>query len=283
MAVRAEVQIVALHEMRKNLRSTKGIVMFILFLLGGTLPTVGAMVLNSMLKSAGGREMPPEMKQEMFRKGVLGLYHGNEAIADNLASCPPMLSTLFQLTIFFLPLFVILIGFDQISGEIQYRSIRYLAGRARRESLAIGKALGAWAVISVMTFVLHAVVWISMLVQQEYGAGAILSWGFRFWIFSAAFAAANVGLYNFVSAWFKTPMLALLTGVGIGVFLFFARIIIVGLVGDQTSALWIFPGKYDDLMLSPEPTRIIGGCVACIGWGAAMVAGTASLLRKRDI
>ena len=56
MAVREEVSLVARNEIRKNLRSTKGIVMFVFFMLGGMLPTVGSIILNNMLKSAGGKE-----------------------------------------------------------------------------------------------------------------------------------------------------------------------------------------------------------------------------------
>ncbi|MEZ4295947.1 MAG: hypothetical protein R3B70_13310 [Polyangiaceae bacterium] len=60
------------------------------------------------------------------------------------------------------PFFVLLIGFDQIAGDIQHRAIRYIAGRSRRESIVVGKALGVWAVISVMLLVLHIAVWVVM-------------------------------------------------------------------------------------------------------------------------
>jgi hypothetical protein len=47
---------------------------------------------------------------------------------------------------------------------------------------------------------------------------------------------------------------------------------------------WAFPSAYESkLLVSPDPVRVFGGLAALIGWGAAMVAGAAAIVSRRDI
>lgn len=283
MAVQQEVGLVALREIRKNLRSTKGIAMFVLFFLGGAVPSVAQILIQRAQQSAGLDKMPEEAKRQVLEKALLTAYNGNEAIAKYMVECPPVLLFLFQGTLVFLPLLVLLIGFDQIAGDIQHRSVRYVAGRAYRHSIVAGKALGVWGVIATMVLVLHVVVWVVMLVQSEYGAGLTLSWGIRLWAFCVAYAGAYVGLVNLVSSWFKTPILALFIGAGIGFALWLSRLIVLVIGEKAEAATWIFPATYENLMVSPEPLRALGGCALPIVWGAGCVALAAMIVRRRDI
>ncbi len=282
MAVQQEVGLVALREIRKNLRSTKGIAMFVLFFLGGAVPSVAQILIQRAQQSAGLDQMPEEAKRQILEKALLTAY-GKEEIAKYMVSCPPVLLFLFQGTLVFLPLLVLLIGFDQIAGDIQHRSVRYVAGRAYRHSIVAGKALGVWGVISTMVLVLHVVVWVVMLVQSQYGAGLTLSWGIRLWAFCIAYAGAYVGLVNLVSSWFKTPILALFIGAGIGFALWLSRLIVLVIGEKAEAATWIFPATYENLMVSPDPLRALGGCALPIVWGAGCVALAAMIVRRRDI
>ena len=130
-----EVGIVAQRELLRNLRSTKGIAMFVLFLLGGVVPAVVRMM---FAKLAGG-DVPDAVLRAGFET-ILARRHG-EVVAKYLVDAPPVAYLLFQGTLTFLPMFVLVIGFDQIAGEVQHRTIRYSAGRAKRGSIVVGKAL----------------------------------------------------------------------------------------------------------------------------------------------
>src|SRR5208337_2799545 len=107
---------------------------------------------------------------------------------------------------------VLLVGFDQLAGEIQHRTIRYTAGRAHRPSIVVGKALGIWGVVSIMVLVLHLTVWVIILVRGTSPAAQVFSWGARFWLFSSMCAAAYVGYASVVSSLFRTPIVALFAG-----------------------------------------------------------------------
>ena len=277
-----EAGLTALRELRRNLRSTKGIAMFVLFFLGGAVPSLLQVLFVRAMSKAGMAEMPAEARQELIAQ-VLSEAYG-PATAKYLSTCPPLLfAFLFKGTLIFLPVLILLIGFDQIAGEIQHRSIRYYAGRARRASIVAGKALGVWGVITIMTFVLHATVWSVLLVRGTEAPTQVLSWGIRLWLFTVASAAAYVGLTSLISSFFKTPIVALFVGVGV-LFVLWLASTILGLWETTEVITWVFPSTYESkLLISPDPVRVFGGVAALIGWGAAMVAGAAAIVSRRDI
>jgi ABC-type transport system involved in multi-copper enzyme maturation permease subunit len=277
-----EAGLTALRELRRNLRSTKGIAMFVLFFLGGAVPSVLQVLFLRLMDKATMSEMPLEARQQLFEQALSRVYE--PATAKYLSLCPPVLfAFLFKGTLIFLPVLILLIGFDQIAGDIQHRTIRYMAGRARRSSLVAGKALGVWGVITIMTLVLHVTVWTVMLLRGGDSPALVLSWGVRLWLFTVASAGAYVGLTSLISSFFKTPIVALFVGVGV-LFVLWLASTILGL-SDATEAMtWAFPSAYESkLLISPDPARIFGGVAALLAWGAAMVAGAAAIVSRRDI
>ncbi len=277
-----EAALTAQREIRRNLRSTKGIAMFVLFFLGGAVPSVIQVLLQ---RSADGRrfaELPADLKREAFQV-VLEKLTYDTPTATHLSYCPPTLFLiLYKGTLLFVPLLILLVGFEQIAGDIQHRGIRYLAGRARRSAIVAGKALGTWAVIAVMILVLHLTVWISMLIFGTDTVGAIAAWGPRLWLFSTVYAAAWVGVTALVSSFFRTPIVSLFVGGA----LFFGLWIthkIFAFIDATQGVTWIYPFAYVDLLESAEPLRVIGGVAALLAWGALMVVGASVVMNRRDI
>src|SRR6185369_9811153 len=95
----------------------------------------------------------------------------------------------FLATLIFLPLFIALLGYDQLSGEVSTGSVRYLAVRSRRGSILIGKFLAQALVMGVL---------LALVLLGLFVAGAGLRPGLdlvgyaaaagRFWIGGGAFA-----------------------------------------------------------------------------------------------
>jgi ABC-type transport system involved in multi-copper enzyme maturation permease subunit len=284
MSPAREATLTAAREIRRNLRSTKGIAMFVLFFLGGAVPRIFELLFVKLIDKNTGEAIPAEMQRkvqhELYEQLLQRVYEPD--VAKHLAACPSALFALFEGTIIFVPLLILLIGFDQIAGDVQHRSIRYLAGRARRASIVAGKALGSWAVISLMVLVLHTTVWILMLALGGNEPSAVLAWGPRFWLFSAAYAAAYVGLTALVSSFFRTPIVALFVGVAVFFVLWLVRTIL-GFIPAVESATWAFPATYEKLLISPEPLRMLGGMAAAIGWGAVMVMAASAIVQRRDL
>lgn len=256
--------------------------MFVLFFLGGAVPSVLQVLFLRLMDKATMSELPLEARQQLFEQALSKVY--DPATAKYLSLCPPVLfAFLFKGTLLFLPVLILLIGFDQIAGDIQHRTIRYMAGRARRSSLVAGKALGVWGVITIMTLVLHLTVWTVMLIRGGDSPALVLSWGVRLWLFTVASAGAYVGLTSLISSFFKTPIVALFVGVGV-LFVLWLASTILGLSEATEAVTWAFPSAYESkLLVSPQPARIFGGVAALLAWGAAMVAGAAAIVSRRDI
>ncbi|APR79974.1 Hypothetical protein A7982_05321 [Minicystis rosea] len=271
-----EVGLVAQREILRNIRSTKGIAMFALFFLGGLVPAVVRVMLQKM---AG--DVSSDVLKAAFEAYLMKTY-GNEAIVKHLSGAPPIMYFLFEGTLMFLPLLVLAVGFDQIAGEIQHRTIRYSAGRATRTSIVVGKALGIWGVVGVMVSVLHLTVWIVTLVQGGQSMGAVITWGVRFLAYAVVCAGAYVGFASLMSSIFKTPIVALFVGAGVG----FAIWLVNGILGffESTQAItWIFPNRYEKLLIEPDPLRILLGLALFLLWGGLCVTGASAIVARRDI
>src|SRR5215218_1104940 len=117
MSSAREAGLTALREIRRNLRSTKGIAMFVLFFLGGAVPSVLQVLFLRFVDTSTGQELPPDVQRRMFEEGFTELLKRtyDPATAEHLAACPPVLFGLFRGTLLFLPLLILLIGFDQIA------------------------------------------------------------------------------------------------------------------------------------------------------------------------
>ena len=282
-----EVGIVAQREVLRNLRSTKGIAMFTLFFLGGLLfsVTVSAM-LQFFLK-----ELATQAQKEMtkvpddLQRYVFDLWltknHG-EAAAKHFASAPIVLYALFWGTLFFLPLLALMVGFDQIAGEVQHRTLRYSAGRATRASIVLGKALGVWGVISIMILLLHVTVWVYVLAKGLGTPAQVLWWGGRFWLYASLSASAYVGFNSVISALCRSPIVALFIAAGTGLGLR-VTYLLFGWIDTLKGAQWAFPNNYDELLYSPQPGTVIGGIALFIAWGALCIVGSTVIMTRRDV
>ena len=276
-----EVGVVAVREIRRNIGSAKGIAMLALFFVGGLVPAVMRVIVKRWAASLGGA-IPEEQQQKIYEMALTQQHGGDEGLVKYLAGAPPILYYLFEGTLMFLPLVILLIGFDQIAGEVQHRTLRFSAARAHRASLVVGKALGIWGVMATMILLLHLTVWVLVLVQGGQAPGLVLTWGARFWIYSAIAAGAYVGFTALMSAMVKTPIVALFIGIGVGATIWVA-FKILGLFPSTEAVRWIFPNRYEMLLYSPEPGKIASGMGMLVAWGAACVAGASAIVARRDI
>jgi ABC-type transport system involved in multi-copper enzyme maturation permease subunit len=246
------------------------------------------------------------MVHDTFEAYLKNEYH-NDAIAKYLADSPPLIYFLFEGTLMFLPLLVLLVGFDQIAGEVQHRTMRYSAGRASRTSIVAGKALGIWGVAAVMIAVLHVTVWVIALIQGGQ-SGAVGSWGVRMLVYSIFCAAAYVGFANLMSSLFRTPVVALFVGAGVGfglwlvyqLFRFLSSdtfgTIMAGPQHDASAPVhqagwqkvlealtWGFPNRYEKLLFEPDFGQVLGGLALFVVWGAACVGLASLVVGRRDV
>jgi ABC-type transport system involved in multi-copper enzyme maturation permease subunit len=275
----SEISIVVARELRKNLRSAKGIILLALSLLGGVVVTLGALKLEE-LKRTKLHDMSGEAIRALREEALTQIY-GDAVTGKYLADAPEVLLALLSLTVWLGPLMIALLGFDAVSGDIQHRTVRYWTVRTRRWSYFVGKFLGLWVVVSGITLGMHLVIWIVCIARNEASAAETLAWGIRFWLVTLPISAAWCGLATLIGSLFRTPILALLV-----IFAsFFALwvVYVIGNVSGATPVMYIYPNFYDVWLLSARFDKALGGFAICAAFAAATMGLGAVLFARRDV
>lgn len=274
----SEIGIVVERELSKNVRSAKGIVLFVLSLLGGSSIAL-LMTKFGQFVGKNTADLPPEAVAAL-REEMLAHYY-DEPTARALSSAPDLLLGLLPLTVGLTPMLVALMGFDAIAPDIQHRSVRYWSLRVRRPSYMIGKWLGLWATVSLVTLVMDGLIWGIGIARGEVAAGTMLAWGVRFWLMTLPMSAVWCAAATFVSSLFRSPILALL--LTCAAFFSLWVVYLIGAAKDFAPMLYIYPNHYERLFLSPEPNKLATALVACVAMAAAYVAAGALVLTRRDV
>lgn len=275
----AEISLVVQRELRKNLRSAKGIVLAALSLLGGSSVAL-LMVKYQDFKRRELGELSAEQLHELREKALLKAY-GDEDMARSLAEAPEVLLALLLLTIWLTPLLVALMGFDSVAPDIQHRSVRYWTLRTRRWSYFVGKWAGLWATVSAVTFAMDLVIWLVCIARGEATAAQTLSWGLRFWAISLPMSAIWCGIATLVSSLFRSPILALL--LTFAAFFVIWVVYLIAVVAGVDWVAYIYPNHYDHLLLHPAAHKLGAGLGACLGLTTLYVSAGSFLFVKRDV
>lgn len=284
-----EAGLTCVREMRRNLRSAKGLVMAVLFLLGGGAASLIYAALSSFTdRLREGRNITDDMMRQVRAEFWQQVW--NADVGNYLADAPWIYVGLYKGVLWFIPLLTLLVGFDQIAGDLQHRTIRYTAVRARRGSIVAGKALGIWSVVSVLLLVLHLFVWLVALLQGSATFVQTLSWGPRLFGLTLFFVAAYAGLTVLVSSLTRRPVLALFMGL-----IAFFGLSIGDLAVDAIKSLelpdyewvgslgYLFPDYYEQWLVTPRAAELVGGMAVLLGWAAGSTALAAWVLNKRDV
>lgn len=225
-----------------------------------------------------------------------------EAIQEQLAVAKQIVSAVFNITLYFLPFYIAVLGFDQISGEIGPRSIRYLTVRTHRSSILWGKFLaqatflGA-SVLVVDLAILGATRWLSKASAFDIGTTLL-----KCWLAAVIFSLAYLALSSLFSALFRSSAASL-------IFNFFALfgLLLMNIVGAiaakaaessssgdgaeapsrvVTALSWLryaSPWHYSSDLLDPDRLKVFQSAGVFVGFAAGFLALGYAVLRRRDI
>ncbi len=280
-----EIWLIVAREFHRNLRSTKGLVMLGLSVLGAIASVMP--LFEDVWKKAEG--LGPEALHDGKAQILARLYH-DEKVGERLADAPLRLLVFFFIAVWLVPLLVAIVGFDGISSDLQYRTVRYWTLRTRRSSYFVGKFLGLWAVVATLTLAMHALVWTVMIARGDATAGVTLAWGLRFWSIVALVGGAWCAIATLVGSLFRTPMVGLLLTFAAFFLMYFVGFIIPnaarGPDGEEVSNVVVFlrflyPNSLDGRLLSIEPQRFLVGLGVCAFYAiAASVVGSLAFTRR---
>lgn len=286
-----EIRHLVTRELRKSVRSVKGIILGIITLVMTAIAVWFCVAAEGDLRSKLGA-MSTEQFNEM-RRSIIEKATGDGQLAAYLSTVPVALLGFLKFSVWLGPLIVALMGFDTIAGDVQYRSIRYWTVRTRRSSYFIGKFLSLWLLVSIVTLALNAVSGGVILAKGYVSVGALFRWLPLFWAISLPISAAWVAIAIFISAQFKTPILALLTTFVVffvlwlfGVVAFFSHLR-DEFVGAMTSEVrwyeYLYPSGYDTMLLSPKPLEVVRGLGILLGFSGVLVGIAGFSFQRRDV
>ncbi len=288
-----EIRLLVGREVRRSVRSAKGIVLGVVTLLGALVTSY----LVTYMEGAGRRSEGGVLSTTQFnelKRQAIEHQTGNAALAVQAASMPESLKAFLDVTIWLAPLLIALLGFDAVSGELQHRSVRFWTVRSRRSSYFLGKLLGLWSVVGLVILAIQAIAGTFALSKGYVTAGELVSWGLRFWLVAVAIAGAWAAIAVFISSCFRTPVVALLTtfatffvlwvcGMAAGVSR--ARAMLETQVLD-TNMRWyeyLYPNAYESLLLSPEGNRVMLGAAVVTAFVACFAVAGAVVFQRRDV
>ena len=279
------------RELRRSVRSVKGIVLGILTLLGAFVASLVCVWMEGSDRDAA--KVTSTQAYIELKKAAIEKATGDPAFASYAASVPTSLLVFLKITVWLGPLLIALLGFDLMSSELQHRSVRFWTIRTRRWSYFTGKMLGLWAVVALITLVLNVIAGTVVAARGYVTVGQLVTWGVRFWFVAVIIAGTWAAIATFISSCFRTPMLSLLT-----TFVAFFAMWLVSLIGfvvrardtletgvqkDMAWYEYLYPNSYDTLLISPETTRVLTALGVLVGFVVLANAAGAALFQRRDI
>lgn len=297
-------------ETRRALKSGRVLVLLILFLLfvGLALTVVGFFnhQLNAQFEqqvAMAGADMSQAREQLVAgKKQFLQTFvTEDEAMLDSLSAIPIVLLVVFKLTLRFLPLFIALMGFDQLAGEVGPKSIRYLVVRVKRRSIIMGKLLSQVTLFALlMSICTLMMVLVARVLNAEFAAADVALWTVKLIISSMVLSLAYLSLTALFSSLVKQGGISLVLNV-IALFVIWFVALIGGAVrfpGEQAAqgtlamlkaesamayvryaSVW----QYGDDLLHPHWGRFLTAALVHVGFGLVFLGLAQVALRRRDL
>jgi len=237
-----------------------------------------------------------EAKAKARKEFISTFFSNDEEMTEALAAIPLVLLIVFKASLRFLPLFTGVMGFDQISGEVGPRSIRYLAVRSRRSSVLLGKFLAQLTLLAALTLVVNlALVLFGLATNTDFGAGAVFGTLGKFWLSAMVMSLAYLALTTLCSSVFRQPGVSLVMNL-IALFTIWVMAQVGDVAGDTdlrgriietTSPLgylrFLSAWHYSADLLHPVLSRWGVAALAHLGFAALFLGAAYLVVRERDL
>jgi len=299
----AETGLLVSRELRRSVRSVKGIILGVITLVGAAVASLFVVWMQGAdLARAGSEAALDEVNRKLVEKMT-----GDSALASQIASMPESLRTFLDITVWLAPLLIALLGFDGIAGELQHKAVRFWTVRARRTSYFAGKLLGLWALVAIVILALDVMVGVVTLLKGYVTLGELLKWEGRFWLVAVVIAGAWAAIATLISSFTRQPIAALLSTFGVFFLLWLASKVGEVLRGIELAKQmrqametnpdtiptpvplpmhwyeYLYPNGYEHMLLSSEPTKVMTAAGVLLGVVVVAILGGGFLFSRRDV
>jgi hypothetical protein len=197
---------------------------------------------------------------------------------------PALLSAVLLIMLFAAPFLVATGTFNQLSGDVQTKGLRFQLLHAARENLFLGRFLGS-ALFTVLTMVfLVVIVTVYLGINLDvYGFGTLIGWGLRGCAALLLVCLPYVAFCSWISCAVDSPFGSLtISSVVIGVVPLFA--LMGGVLWEPATAVnYVLPWGVQNHLLHPAPSHFFGAAAACLGYTAIFLFLGNRHFLKRDL
>jgi hypothetical protein len=301
MLRKAHLNLIARHSLRHGIRGGAGLVSIALTLLIGLglaqcaigpLESVTKQVDKAISRENLGADEKAAVQDKLNRevvsvagKAINWAIEPSESQLEYLVTDKPaMVSAIIVLLFFVTPFFACLGGFNQTSGDIATKGLRFLLIRTERPNIFIGRFLGTFAFAAFVNLLLFAILTIYMVAKLNvHPKGDMVMWmlqGYlRMMIFTLPYIALCAWISCAIDSSFGSLFLGLMAAYMIPLFIGQASSIEEAIGYGQYITPWGF--KY--WLLEPIGAKFIGGCAVMFGFTALFLWGGMRFFSKRDL
>jgi len=197
---------------------------------------------------------------------------------------PALLSAILLVLVFGLPLTIACGAFNQYSGDVSTRGIRFLLLRTERANLYLGRFIG----MVVFTALANAAVLVIVLLYvgialPYYGWGELLAWGAWGLVALVLLSLPYIAVCGWISASVDSPFGSLsICALAIGGVPLFA---LIGGIWTKYARYvnYLLPWGVQNNLLHYEALRVVLAALACLGYAAVFLAIGYRHFSRRDL
>jgi hypothetical protein len=284
------VRLIATSYLWTSLRSGAGVIFLVLSMIVG-LVLAGIAVwpvetLEAMSKS--GKSADVHFSEIVQEFGPKVLHAFTDASPDQasylLNDRPALVSLFFILLLAFIPFLASLSGFNQTSGDIGSKGLRYMLFRTERANIFIGRLIATYLfTVAVITLIIAVVGLYTVVKVKFYPAADVVAWLARGWLGCAVFLLPWVALSAWISTTMEIPFLSLLI-TELGLLLWVVIVHVMATNFDQASyGAYATPWGYKWWLLDASAAKMSAGVAVMLGFTAVFTWLGLRHLDRRDL
>jgi len=289
-----QLKLICLHTMRHSLRSGSGLVYFLLAMFFGLFVANAVISPFELMVSQSGGAGPAEVEQGViqFARPIVewAIAGGNVGPGTTawveflLNGRPALLSAIFFILLFGTPLLIPFGGFNQTSGDIGNRGLRYLLLRTERANIYYGRLLANIILaVAVQILVIATIALYLGLKVRIYDGMAITTWSLQGLFALSILTLPYVAVCAWISASNDSPMTSLFVASAvIGGVLLAAFLAQLKWDGGHWIG-WLLPWGVQKQLFRPELSIVVLTGGACLLYTVVFAWLGARKFRTRDV
>jgi ABC-type transport system involved in multi-copper enzyme maturation permease subunit len=280
---KAHVGLIAKNHARFSIRSGTGLIFSLITLLAGLV--IAAIFLDPASALESGDEVGKAKIAEIAIGAIKWLTDASDTQVQYwLLDNPALVSAFLFVFVLFVPFMVCLGAFNQLSGDIGSRGIRYQLLRTERANLLIGRFLGTYLFCLAIYGLLFFVVSIFVIAQQDiYAATDVMLWMLRGFFVVAIYSLPYVAFCALISCAIGSPFgsMALSSGI-VGL-----TPLVIWFVGRKWEPAeyvgYLTPWKYRLMLFDPDPVTMLAAVAAMLAFTGVFLFLGVRHFERRDL